>query len=360
MRPEDAGIGAAPESRASLASLAKRAMPAISPISLAAISVPQPGSAASRGATAVTSAASSCSRSVIARVSSRTRLSSSRATRTRADCSLRARRRARRCCQRRPVSARDGISSSGPEVVQLPAQIVDQRGALLDEPIAVIDEQPDVELGAGQLRDRQRLETLADRRAGDRDGVDAIGLSRLAGALPGAGHQLRRNADDALAALEQEPLQRPRHMPAVFKRPDPLAADAARPAQQLTERPRRRGNRHLAKCPARRLVDGRKRVRPLMRVRPDHDHFHRPLVGMPSTDPRWTQLSRGDATLLSSHARDPRTAAGDTTKEGQTNGRQHGKESARRRPRTLPATPDTTAPDELSLSLTWKATCRTD
>src|SRR3954451_5106230 len=62
-----------------------------------------------------------------------------------------------------------------------------------------------------------------------------------------------------------------------------------------------------------------------------------------STDPRWTHLSRGDATLLSSHARDPRTAAGDTTKEGQTQGRQHGKGSARRRPRTLPATSDTTA-----------------
>jgi hypothetical protein len=53
-------------------------MPAISPISLAAVSVPQPGSAASRGAKVATSAASSCSSVVIARVSSRMRLSSSR------------------------------------------------------------------------------------------------------------------------------------------------------------------------------------------------------------------------------------------------------------------------------------------
>jgi hypothetical protein len=74
----DAGIGAAADSRASLASLAKRPMPAISPISLAAVSVPQPGSAASRGAKVATSAASSCSSVVIARVSSRMRLSSSR------------------------------------------------------------------------------------------------------------------------------------------------------------------------------------------------------------------------------------------------------------------------------------------
>jgi hypothetical protein len=35
-------------------------------------------------------------------------------------------------------------------------------------------------------------------------------------------------------------------------------------------------------------------------------------------DHGWTHLSRGDATLLSSHAGDPRTAAGDTTTDSQT------------------------------------------
>jgi hypothetical protein len=88
----------------------------------------------------------------------------------------------------------------GPEVVQLPAQIVDQRGALLDEPFAVIDEQPDIELGPSELRDRQRLNALADRRAGDRDRVDAIRLARLAGAVSRAGHQLWRDTHDAYAA----------------------------------------------------------------------------------------------------------------------------------------------------------------
>ena len=38
MRPEEAGIGAEPAVRASLASVAKRSTPAISPISLAAVS----------------------------------------------------------------------------------------------------------------------------------------------------------------------------------------------------------------------------------------------------------------------------------------------------------------------------------
>ena len=48
--PEEAGIGAAPPVRASLASVAKRSAPAISPISFAAVSGPQPRSASSCGA----------------------------------------------------------------------------------------------------------------------------------------------------------------------------------------------------------------------------------------------------------------------------------------------------------------------
>jgi hypothetical protein len=48
--PELTGIGAIPPARASLASLAKRCAPAISPISLPAASGPKPGSASNRGA----------------------------------------------------------------------------------------------------------------------------------------------------------------------------------------------------------------------------------------------------------------------------------------------------------------------
>src|SRR5918999_631921 len=47
--PELAGMGAIPAARASLASVAKRSAPAISPTSLAAVSGPQPGSATSCG-----------------------------------------------------------------------------------------------------------------------------------------------------------------------------------------------------------------------------------------------------------------------------------------------------------------------
>ena len=50
MLPELAGIGATPAARASLAGVAKRWAPAISPMSLAAMSGPKPGSASSCGA----------------------------------------------------------------------------------------------------------------------------------------------------------------------------------------------------------------------------------------------------------------------------------------------------------------------
>ena len=70
--------------------------------------------------------------------------------------------------------------------------------------------------------------------------------------------------------------------------------------------------------PVRRL-HSRERVRALVGVRSDHDHVARPFIDEPSkADLRRTHLSRGDATLLSSHAGDPRTAVSDTTDAGQT------------------------------------------
>jgi hypothetical protein len=42
----------------------------------------------------------------------------------------------------------------------------------------VIDQQPDLELDAGQLRDRQPIDAFPQRGARDRDRVDPIGLPR--------------------------------------------------------------------------------------------------------------------------------------------------------------------------------------
>jgi hypothetical protein len=68
----------------------------------------------------------------------------------------------------------------GPQVVRVPAQVVDQGGALRDEALAVIDEQADVELAAREPRDWKGVESLADRGPRDRDGVDDVGLAALA------------------------------------------------------------------------------------------------------------------------------------------------------------------------------------
>ena len=60
----------------------------------------------------------------------------------------------------------------------MPEQIVVERGAHPDEPLAMIDQQPELELHASQLGGRQPLKAFAQRRAGDGDRVDAVGPCR--------------------------------------------------------------------------------------------------------------------------------------------------------------------------------------
>ena len=61
----------------------------------------------------------------------------------------------------------------------MPLQRVVHTDALTDEPFAVIDEQPQIELGPIQVRDRERGKAFLQRDAGDGDGVDRIGLAAL-------------------------------------------------------------------------------------------------------------------------------------------------------------------------------------
>ena len=105
------------------------------------------------------------------------------------------------------------------------------RGAHPDQPFAVIDQQPDVELDARQLGDRQPTESLSQRGAGDGERVNAVRLAAFAAAAPFAGHQPGRDPDDALAASEQEPLEGARDMAAVLQRPHPLSAQAPAPSR---------------------------------------------------------------------------------------------------------------------------------
>ena len=237
--------------RASLASVAKRLTPAISPISLAAVSTPQPRSASSCGASAPTRPASSRSSASIARVSSRMRRSSSRAIRTCAICSARARRPATRSCQLAWISARGGISSSGQRSCRPQRRSLISAVRCADEPLAVIDQQPDIELGAGELRDRQRVEPFADRGARDRDRVDRVGLAALARATcarrPSASAAPARRARRARAGSAPARPDTCRQSSIAHTR---SSLEPTRPHQQILERAALRAHRHVGEHPA--------------------------------------------------------------------------------------------------------------
>ena len=147
---------------------------------------------------------------------------------------------------------------------------------MTDHALAMIDQQPQIELGPIQVGGWERGEALAQRGPGHVDGVDGVGLAALSGALARLGHQVGRDAKHALAALDQEPLQGPRHVPAIFKRPDPLAAESARPRQQRAEPRTADLDRALAQQLAGRRADTGDRVRALVGVRTEHDHGSRP------------------------------------------------------------------------------------
>ena len=68
----------------------------------------------------------------------------------------------------------------GPEVVQVPLQRVIERHPHPHEPLAMVDQKPNVELRAGELGRRQRLQALRQSRARDGQSIDAIGLAALA------------------------------------------------------------------------------------------------------------------------------------------------------------------------------------
>jgi hypothetical protein len=93
--------------------------------------------------------------------------------------------------------------------MEVPLQRVVGRDALTDQPLAVVDQQPQVELGSFQLRGRQLVEPLAQRRPSDGDRVDAVRFAALAATAPRLGHQPRRDPQNPLSALDEEALKRP-------------------------------------------------------------------------------------------------------------------------------------------------------
>jgi hypothetical protein len=158
------------------------------------------------------------------------------------------------------------------EVVQVPAQLALVVAAGPDEPVAVVEQQSDllglfVEFGA-----RQVVEALLQRGADDGERVDRVGLAAGWEAAAGAGGELGRDTQDALAVSDEEALEPAGDVAAVFDRPDTLGAEPAAPGERSFEPGGRCLDGLAAELLARRGLDRRHHMRGLVRVRSDRNH----------------------------------------------------------------------------------------
>ena len=142
------------------------------------------------------------------------RRSSSRAMRTRIVCSARARRRATRG---RPAAVEQRAARQpelGPEIVQMPLQRVVERDALADQALAMIDEQPQIELGTRPAAPPARHPGLraSAARARPRSASMLSDLPRPRARAARLGHQLASpRARRARRARSETARTSPRH-----------------------------------------------------------------------------------------------------------------------------------------------------
>jgi hypothetical protein len=109
------------------------------------------------------------------------------------------------------------------EFVQVPAQPLLRPAPLVDEVVAMIDE---------QFQLVQRLLVLArpfesrllEGGARDRERVDRVRLPARPAASALRRGQSRRHPHEPLACTKHCPLERSRDMPAVLERPEPISA----------------------------------------------------------------------------------------------------------------------------------------
>ena len=183
------------------------------------------------------------------------------------------------------------------------------------------------------------------RRPGDRDRVDADRTCRARGSSAASRPSTRRNANDALAAGDQEPLQaRRRHAgnpPA--PRPARHRGRAPRSAAPRTRarRPRRSSRRAAGRSPQSTAAIVCERLcvsAPSTIIDPVHVLSPRRML-----DTRRTRLAGGAATLLSSHAgTSPTGDERHNKRKSGPPGRQPQRESARRPVGTISSASDVT------------------
>ena len=84
----------------------------------------------------------------------------------------------------------------------MPLQRAVEPDALTNEPFTVIDQQPQIELGPIQVRDREGLQALLQRGASDGKRVDRVRLPALTSAGSRLCGQVRRDPQHPLAAAD--------------------------------------------------------------------------------------------------------------------------------------------------------------
>ena len=232
MRPELASSGATPLWRASWASLLKRSIGPISASSFAAVTAAQPGSSSSAGAVSLARCSSSWSSSAIARLSERQRRDEL-ACEPHLQLLLPPGEPAADALEVRGAAEHPQRHDEGRvELEQVPAQPLLRPPALVDEVVAMVDQQLHLAVallvGAGPTQVR-----LPQRRPRDRERVDRVRLAARPSRPPLRDGQLRRHPHQVLADAEQLPLEPTGELAAVLDRPQPLPAERRCPAEQL-------------------------------------------------------------------------------------------------------------------------------
>jgi hypothetical protein len=143
----------------------------------------------------------------------------------------------------------------------------------------VVEQERELALRAAEPGRGQRLDALADGRAGHGRRVERVRLGELARALARPGHRLGGHAHAALARAQREALEPARDLAAVLDRPDPGVGETPGPAEQARVA-RLAGARGQLVERLSGLRPARHRgVAPLVWVRPDHDHVPVPAFG---------------------------------------------------------------------------------
>ena len=160
----------------------------------------------------------------------------------------------------------------------MPSQPVDHPSPLCDQLIAIVLQQADLHRPLIQERDREPLDTLAQRRSRDRGRIDHIRLPRLR-AQPAERQPSSPAAPAAPAPRPRpDPLEPRDHVPAILERPHALVTETRSEPKRLERSLISRRHGPLRDQRTTHRINSSQRMRPLVRVHPDHDHVHVPSL----------------------------------------------------------------------------------